>query len=192
MRSLLLTAGLVLAIVGLGAFAMLRQGLSARPAGSDAEAWLAGHVRAWSLPAAYRQMRNPVACSAATLDDARAHWADHCATCHANNGSGDSMLGRGLYPKPPDMRRQSTQSQSDGQIYFTINNGVRFTGMPAFGTQGDRDSDSWKLVCFVRHLPQMTSAEEQEMKKLNPKTPDEIEEERAEGDFLNGKDATRQ
>ncbi len=89
------------------------------------------------------------------------------------------------------MRLPATQSQPDGAIYFTINNGVRFTGMPAFGQPGEHDADSWKLVCFVHHLPQMMPAEEQEMKKLNPKTPDEIEEERAEQEFLNGKDGTK-
>jgi hypothetical protein len=63
--------------------------------------------------------------------------------------------------------------------------------MPAFGQSGAHDHDTWKLVCFVRRLPQMTPAEERELKKLNPKTPDEIEEERAEEEFLNGKDDTK-
>jgi mono/diheme cytochrome c family protein len=188
MRSFLIACILVLAMLGLGGFLLLREGLSARPEGSVVEAALAGYARAWSLPADYRNLRNPLDCSAAgVLADARMHWADHCATCHANNGSGDAMVGRGMYPKPPDMRSPATQTRSDGAVYFTINNGVRFTGMPAFGQPGARDTDTWKLVCFVRHLPQMTPEEEQLMKKLNPKTPDEIEEEREEEEFLNGK-----
>jgi hypothetical protein len=89
------------------------------------------------------------------------------------------------------MRLPATQTQSDGAIYFTVNNGVRFTGMPAFGQPGANDTDTWKLVCFVRRLPQLTPEEEQQLKKLNPKTPDEIEEERAEEEFLNGKDGTK-
>jgi mono/diheme cytochrome c family protein len=188
MRSFLIACILVLAMLGLGGFLLLRQGLSARPEGSAAEARLAGYARAWSLPADYRNLRNSLDCSAAVvLADARMHWADHCATCHANNGSGDAMLGRGMYPKPPDMRSATTQAQSDGAIYFTIDNGVRFTGMPAFGQPGPHDTDTWKLVCFVRHLPQITLEEERQMMKLNAKTPDEIEEERAEEEFLNGK-----
>jgi len=91
-----------------------------------------------------------------------------------------------MYPRPPDMRQQATQAQSDGELYYTINNGVRLSGMPAFGPPGDKDTDSWKLVCFVRHLPQLTPAEVDEMKKLNPKTPADLEEERQEADFLNG------
>jgi mono/diheme cytochrome c family protein len=130
-------------------------------------------------------MRNPVGCSEEVLAQARAHWADHCATCHANNGNGDSMLGRTMYPRPPDMRMPETQRQSDGELYYTIKNGVRLSGMPAFGDPGDQDADSWKLVCFIRHLPQLSSEEEQDMKKLNPKTPEDLEEERQEEQFLN-------
>lgn len=84
------------------------------------------------------------------------------------------------------MREGETQNQSDGELYYTIKNGVRLTGMPAFGEPGDSDLDSWKLVCLVRHLPRLTSEEVTEMKKLNPKTPDDREEERQEADFLNG------
>ena len=159
MRNILLAACLVLAMLALGAYLISRQGFSARPEGSAAEAWLAGQARAWSLPAAYREMRNPVECSTAALAEARAHWADHCAGCHANNGSGDSMLGLMLIIQLLDMRLPATQGQPDGGLYFTIKNGVRFTGMPAFGEPGDRDSETWKLVCFVRHLPRIASEE---------------------------------
>ena len=84
------------------------------------------------------------------------------------------------------MRLAPTQNQSDGQLYYTIKNGVRLSGMPAFGKPGDQDTDSWKLICFVRHLPRLTPEEVDEMKKLNPKTPEDLEEERAEEEFLNG------
>ncbi len=84
------------------------------------------------------------------------------------------------------MRQGATQRQSDSELYYTIKNGVRLSGMPAFGDPGDEDADSWKLVCFIRHLPQLSSEEEQQMKKLNPKTPEELEEEQQEEEFLNG------
>jgi mono/diheme cytochrome c family protein len=120
------------------------------------------------------------------IAEAKAHWADHCAQCHANNGSGDTELGRNLYPRPPDMRRQETQQLTDGELYSTIKNGVRLSGMPAFGIPGDDDLDSWKLVDFVRYLPRMSEEESIQMEKLNPKTADELKEERMEDQFLNG------
>jgi cytochrome c553 len=180
-------AGLVVLVALTAAlFLFVRRGFSTRSDPSAPEAWIAGNLREWSIPSAYKDMRNPVDCSAPVQNEAEAHWADHCATCHANDGTGDSMLGKTMYPRPPDMRRAATQNQSDGELYYTIKNGVRLSGMPAFGKPGDTDADSWKLICFVRHLPRLTPEEVDEMKKLNPKTPEDLEEERQEADFLNG------
>ncbi len=75
---------------------------------------------------------------------------------------------------------------SDGELYYTIKNGVRLSGMPALGDPGDDDVDSWRLVVFIRHLPQLIPAEETEMQRLNPKSPDEIREEKEEEEFLKG------
>jgi cytochrome c553 len=180
-------AGLVVLAALAGALLLfVRRGFSTRNDPSAPEAWIAGNLRKWSIPGAYKDMRNPVDCSAPVLSEAKAHWADHCATCHANDGTGDSMLGKTMYPRPPDMRQAATQNQSDGELYYTIKSGVRLSGMPAFGKPGDTDADSWKLICFVRHLPKLTPDEVDEMKKLNPKTPEDLEEERQEAEFLNG------
>jgi hypothetical protein len=78
---------------------------------------------------------------------------------------------------------------SDGEMFFIIQNGIRFTGMPAWGT-GDpsEDTDSWKLVHFIRHLPRLSQEELAEMKTLNPKTAHDLEEEAAAERFLQGED----
>ena len=96
------------------------------------------------------------------------------------------MFGESMYPRPPDLAAADTQSMADGEIYYTIQNGVRLSGMPAFGSPGDNDQDSWKLVAFIRHLPRLTEAEEIEMSKLNPKAPEEQQEANQEEDFLSG------
>ncbi len=185
MRGLLIVAALVLAIAA-GMLVVVRQGFSTRSAPSAAEALVAGTIRHASIPGRYKQMRNPVDCSPQVFAEAGAHWADHCATCHDNTGSGQSLLGKTMYPRPPDMRLAATQDQSDGELYYTIDNGVRLTGMPAFGEAGDNDTASWKLVCFIRRLPKLTSEELDVLKSQNPKTPEDLEEERQEREFLNG------
>jgi len=96
------------------------------------------------------------------------------------------MYGKTMYPRPPDMRQKDTQEKSDGELYYTIKNGVRLSGMPAFGEPGDDDLDSWKLVVFIRQFPSLTRSEELEMEKLNPKSPEELEEEQQEEQFLGG------
>ncbi len=181
----------VVVLLGLGiavAASFLHDGLSSRAAPSKLETMVARNARRLAMPANARLAQNPVLASAEELRDARLHFADHCAICHANDGSGKSMIGNGLYPKPPDLRLAETQNLTDGELFWIIENGVRFTGMPAFSNGGDHGGtlDSWSLVHFIRHLPHLTTAERIEMEHYNPKGPDDRAEEQEENDFLNG------
>ena len=81
-----------------------------------------------------RDTPNPVSFSDAVWVESRAHFADHCAGCHANDGSGNTEVGRNLYPRAPDMRLAETQRLTDGELYWIIENGVRLTGMPPGAT----------------------------------------------------------
>jgi mono/diheme cytochrome c family protein len=170
----------VLALAGLIALAtglwLIRGGISTRPTPGGFETTLAQRVRTLAIPRSARDMRNPVTLTPQVLAAGREHFADHCAICHANDGSGDTEVGRGLYPRTPDMRQPATQSLPDGELFYIIENGVRLTGMPAWGSHEGTD-DSWRLVHFIRHLPNLTPAELEEMKTLNPKAPDERQEE---------------
>ena len=185
-----LAGALALFIAALAAgavFVMGARGFSARESPSTAERWVARRVRSMAAPGGARDLANPVPNSPEVLAQARAHWADHCAGCHANNGSGDTEMGKRMYPPAPDMRQADTQQMTDGELFFIIQNGIRMTGMPAWGGTSTHDEeDSWKLVHFIRHLPQITAQEEREMQSLNPKSPDEIQEEQEEKEFLNG------
>jgi len=134
-----------------------------------------------------RKRHNPLAASPEAVAAGRSHFADHCAVCHANDGSGDTEVGRNMYPRAPDMRKPATQQLSDGEIFAIIKNGVRLTGMPAWGgnTAAD-DAATWQLVAFVRHLPAITDAELAQMKAENPVSPRELAEKKEEEEFLAG------
>jgi len=169
----------VLVLLIIGAYIYMRtamHGFSARAEPSGVEAMLATYARATAMPSSAKTMKNPVPASPEVLHEAMAHFADHCAVCHANNGNGDTMFGNGLYPKPPDLRLARTQDLSDGEIFYIVENGIRMSGMPAFGGSDSADA-SWKLVRFIRHLPKLTQAELSEMESLNPKGPEERKEE---------------
>jgi mono/diheme cytochrome c family protein len=187
--TIFLGASMVVALFGTYGVRLIQRGFSTREQPSVAEAFVAQKARRWATPAAAKNLKNPVPATAEMLEQGRNHWADHCATCHANNGSGQTEIGKNLYPKTPDMRDPATQSLSDGELYYVIRNGVRMTGMPAWGSpaEGDHDNDTWMLVLFIRHLPQLTAAEEKDMEKFNPKSAAEREEEQEEEDFLNGR-----
>ena len=134
------------------------------------------------IPSESRRLRNPEAATTENIRSGLEHWADHCASCHGNDGSGDTELGRGLYPPAPDMRLPATQNLTDGELFYIIERGVKLTGMPAWGTgtpEGERST--WHLVQFVRRLPTLSEAELAAMEELNPRSAAEwqaLEEER--------------
>ena len=182
---------IVLALLGLVAAiasSFLHDGLSSRATPGRLETMVARNAHRLAIPSDARLAQNPLLASEQDMRDARSHFADHCAICHANDGSGHTLVGDGLYPKPPDLRLQQTQNLTDGELFWIIENGVRFTGMPAFSDSGGHggDESSWKLVHFLRHLPHLTAVERIEMERYNPKGPDDRAEEQEENDFLNG------
>lgn len=194
MRAKLITALILVAIVIVGVlgwfgYATFATGFSAKAEPHALEVWLARQIRYLAIPLADRTKANPVPLTPEVLEEGLAHFADHCALCHANDGSGQTPIGKNVYPKAPDLREAATQNMSDGEIFWVIHNGIRFTGMPAWG-EGDpeQDTDSWKLVHFIRHLPRLTPEELDRMKALNPKTKHQMEEEAAFDRFLQGDD----
>jgi mono/diheme cytochrome c family protein len=186
-KKLALVAVLVVALVPWMVIASVaRSGLSARVKPGGWEIWTATRLRSLAIPREQKMQKNPLSANDLLLKEAREHFADHCASCHANDGSGHTALGQGLSPQAPDMRLPAIQTKSDGELYSIIHNGIRFSGMPAWGVEG-KDDDSWKLVLFIRHLPQLTKDEIRDMEKYNPKSDAERAEEQDEEDFLSGK-----
>ena len=152
---------------------VIRRGLSVHQPPSALERTLARTIRSISIPKIARDEENPWKDKATpdVMADAMAHWADHCATCHANDGSGQTQIGQNLYPPAPDMRLPATQNLTDGELNYIIQNGIRMTGMPGWGQPGELQNDgSWQLALFIRRLPHLTPAEIEQMKALNPKS----------------------
>jgi mono/diheme cytochrome c family protein len=190
LKGALLTV-LILAVLGAAGTAVFLRttGLSARATPGRLETAVARQVRAWAVPSEYREKANPVAVDEDSVRAGMEHYADHCASCHANDGSGETEMGRGLFPPAPDMRAAATQSMSDGELFYVIEHGVRFTGMPGWskGT-AEGEKASWQLVNFVRHLPMLTPEQLEEMAGLNPRPPADVRQEMREEAYLAGED----
>ena len=187
LKAFLLLLALAVAVGLIGLWAFVSRGVSAKEQPGRIEEFVARRVRNMAIAGRAKSLTNPVEYSGEVAADGRAHFADHCAVCHGNDGSGNTPMGRGMWPKVPDMRLPQTQSLSDGELFWIIENGIRFTGMPAWssGTQ-DGETASWHLVHFVRRLPKLTPEELEEMEALNPKSPAEIRQQIAEEEFLKG------
>jgi mono/diheme cytochrome c family protein len=187
LRTLGIIAAVLLVLVLAGLSYVRVTGLRARVEPGPLETRVARSVRALAVTAADRDRRNPVPASAEALESGLVHFADHCAICHGNDGSGDTDFGRGLYPPPPDMRREDTQELTDGELFHIIEHGIRFTGMPGFGgDHAEGEEETWELVHFIRHLPRLSDPELERMRELNPRPPAEIRREMEEERFLRG------
>jgi mono/diheme cytochrome c family protein len=187
LKAFALLVVLLLVIGATGLWYVLNTGVSAKEEPGRFEAFVARRVRNIAIARRARSLTNPVVDSGDVFAEGRAHFADHCAVCHANDGSGDTSMGRGLWPKVPDMRLPATQALSDGELFWIIENGIRFTGMPGWST-GTKDGEeaTWRLVHFIRRLPTLTPHEIEEMESLNPKPPAEIRQQIEEEEFLKG------
>ena len=164
-------------------------GLSALPQPHALEATAALAARRLAVPGAIKARPNPIPASADAIAAGRAHFADHCASCHANDGSGNTEIGRNLFPKAPDMRQPETQALTDGELFWFIENGIRFTGMPGWSTgTPEGETATWHLVHFIRHLPAVTEEELGQMQALNPRSIEEVRQEIEAERFLRGDD----
>ena len=147
--------GIVGAFGWLG-YQLFTTGFSAKTEPHALEVWMARQIRHLAIPIEKRNAQNPIPLSADVMKESLAHFADHCATCHANDGSGQTPIGKNVYPKAPDLRLTDTQSMSDGEIFWTIHHGIRFTAMPAWG-EGDPAQDKGQLEAGPLHSPSPTT-----------------------------------
>jgi mono/diheme cytochrome c family protein len=179
----------VAVLLGAVAVSIMNRGISARSEPTWSEVQIARTMRHRAIPRADRDRASPVPPSSKTIRAGLEHFADHCAICHANDGSGNADMGQSLYPKAPDLRDSQTQALSDGELFYIVENGIRLTGMPAWGTgTPEGETASWHLVHFIRHLPKITPRELAQMEELNPKSPHELQEEEEMRRFLEGEE----
>jgi mono/diheme cytochrome c family protein len=162
------TLVLFLFIVGtiiIGYFYVRNGGFSAREEPSWVETFMARNARKIAAPAGAKGLQNPETMTDAKWGEAREHFVEHCSACHGADGRGDTIFGKNMYPKVPDLADAQTQGLSDGEIFYIISNGIRLTGMPAFGGE-DSPESIWHLVSFIRRLPSLTPEEVKQLKGL--------------------------
>ena len=88
----------------------------------------------------------------ASVERGGSHYGLDCSVCHADDGRAQRSPGQWMYPRASDLTSKRVQSYSDQELFWIIQNGIRFTGMPAFGKIETPDH-IWDLVNYVRTLP---------------------------------------
>ena len=153
-------------------------GISARREAGQFERQASRAVWRFMVPGPIKIKENPVVDSAETVRDATQLWVDRCVVCHANDGGG-TTLGRSLHPPTPDLRKVVTQSLTDGELFYAIEQGIPWTGMPAWGDGSqENERESWALVRFVRNIPKLTPADLRAIEKFVPRAPQRVETDR--------------
>ena len=112
---------------------------------------------------------NPFSRTPEVLRAGLTHYRENCVDCHGAPGVDVSEFGEGLNPAAPDLTLPRVQERPDGELFWIVSNGLRTTGMPAFGPTHKPD-EIWKIVAFLRHLPEIAPEEQKTLKSATEET----------------------
>lgn len=150
-KTIAITLTVLLLAIGVTFFGLVKgTGLSARKKPGAVERTVATYALHLSIPPAAKNARNPVAATPDALTAGNKNFTENCAICHGVDGAGKTDTARGLSPGVPDLRSEKVQKLTDGQMFYLVKNGIRFTGMPGWDLSEDQ---IWKLVLVIRQLP---------------------------------------
>jgi mono/diheme cytochrome c family protein len=107
-----------------------------------------------------KNVANPVARSPEAVARGLALFRTHCVTCHGAPGVDPTDGGASLNPPAPGLTLARVQARSDGELKWIVSNGIRMTGMPAFGASRSEE-EVWQLVAALRRLPELSRQERQ-------------------------------
>lgn len=135
-----------------GLFAISQFSLSAIPEPGKIEtrmAALARHFYVWA--GSHDPIPNPPEDSGASIDQGDKLYGTECADCHGLDGRTPTDAGRWMYPRAADLTSREVHQYSDRELFWIVKNGIRLSGMPAFGNV-ESNEHIWDLVHYVRTL----------------------------------------
>ena len=124
---------------------------------SGLENWLFGTTMDNSVESHSENIKVPDLKSPEKITEGFAHYNAMCKGCHGAPGKEETELAKGLNPHAPDLA-ESAQDMSPQELFWVTKNGVKMTGMPAWGITHS-DEKIWSIVAFIEQLPGMTGSE---------------------------------
>lgn len=85
------------------------------------------------------------------MAEGKTRYGVECAACHGMDGRGLTDNGRWMYPRAADLTSAEVQAYSDVELFWIVKNGIRLSGMPAFG-RVETNERIWHLVHYARSL----------------------------------------
>lgn len=108
--------------------------------------------------------KNPFADDPASIVTGFDHYRANCVICHGAPEVAGAELSKGINPPAPALGKRGDDTP-DGELFWVIKHGIRMTAMPAFGPT-HTDEEIWKIVAFVRHLPDLTVSERDSLRAV--------------------------
>lgn len=125
-------------------------------------AWFLGEVRNRSIAFHSKKIQPPPSKDSKLIKMGFREYHAMCRLCHGAPGYSQTELAKGLYPKPPDLGSKNKLPLSDSEFYWVVKNGIKMTGMPAFGPTHGED-ELWAVVAFLKRMPNMQGKEYEAM-----------------------------
>ncbi len=151
-RSLLLLASVFALLLFVGGALAFQFNLSAAPEPGRMETLLAAKAKRLLIRrASWKEIPPPPEDMHTSIEEGDKLFGTECAACHGLDGQKLTDAGRWMYPRAADLTSPTVQRYSDRELFWIVKNGIRLSGMPAFG-KVESDEHIWDLVHFVRTL----------------------------------------
>lgn len=118
--------------------------LERRTANQSVDGWVDAHAP---------KQANPFPATTDNIMDGSMIYDKHCAFCHGSLTQPVSPMRARFYPHVPQLLTR-TPDDPDGNLFYVIKYGIRFTGMPGWD-EVLSDEDIWKTVVFLKNSSQM-------------------------------------
>ncbi len=154
---MLLGTVLTLLLVALTAYLVITSGfIPARQdeASSGLEAW-AAHKSLSATIAREAKSQSPIPADEENLMAGAKVYAGNCSGCHGSPLVPSPDFAKGYSPDPTLFANgDMVTDDPEGNIYWKIDHGIRFTGMPSFNKMLN-EKELWQVTLFLKHMDKL-------------------------------------
>jgi len=112
---------------------------------------------------------SPVPADEPNMTQGARAYLQNCSFCHGLPGQKPTDAAKGMFPLPPQLFTKEEMVTDDpvGSTYWKITNGIRLTGMPAFGeTLGS--TQVWQISQMIKNADKLPEQTTSALTKLAP------------------------
>lgn len=103
----------------------------------------------WKAPEDSKKIKNPIASSTASIEKGKKIFSQYCVTCHGNEGRGNGPSARNLKVKPASFIDSSFTKQTDGEIFWKINEGRKEMASYKYSITNE---NKWHIINYLRTI----------------------------------------